>query len=185
MPKREPLVAKRLLPNIGLPRLKWLKRDPESRELPNVAPPKRELDIRAPPKAELPNRDPPNKDAPLRAAKFDSALADEIAEFSPPLVEVAPNERIPDETPLEAKAPPRRPDGPANECQPVGLIAPPRAPALALELKPRACPLPAPAHCPKPRHRPSAITEFLLAPHANRAFADPKPPARAPIRLEP
>lgn len=162
-----------------------MKRDPESREPSNVAAPRRELDIPALPKAELPNRDPPNRDAPLRAAKFDSARADEIAEFSPPRVEVVPNERIPEETPPEAKAPPRRPDGPANECQPVGVIAALRALAFALDLKPRPCPLRTLADCPKPCHRPSVIAEWLLAPHANRAFGDPKPPARALIRLEP
>jgi hypothetical protein len=142
-------------------------------------PSKRELDIPALPNAELPNRAPPNAEAPLRAAKLDSARDDEIAEFNP-LVEVAPKERVPEETPLEAAAPPRAPDEPANECKPVDAGA--RPPALGPELKPRACVPPALPVPPKPCHRPSAIPALLLAPDAPNRVLDhpPKPRPYAP-----
>jgi hypothetical protein len=88
-PSEEPFVPRRLLPNIELPKLKWPNCEPENREAPNAEP-------------------------ALRAAKFDSARVDEIAEFIP-LAEVVPKERVPEERPLEAVAPLCAVDAPANE----------------------------------------------------------------------
>lgn len=156
-----------------------MNREPEKREPPNVAPLKRGLDIPALPNDELPNRAPPKTEPLLRAAKLDSACDEEIAEFRP--LEGVRNERAPEENPLEAAAPVRTPDEPANARQPVDVFAP-RTPALAPELKPRPCVLPA----PKPCHWPSAIAILLLAPEApNLAFDDLKPPPRPPAQPEP
>lgn len=167
---REGFVSKRLPPNIEMPRLKWLKREAENREPPNVVPPKRELGIPAPLKAELPNRDPPNTE-PLRAAKFDSARDGEIAEFSPPLVQGAPNERVPDKNPSETEVPPRAAEVPPNERQPVEVIAELRAPPLIAEPNPRPEPLVDPAERPDDCPQVAAMAEMLLLPDGpNRAF---------------
>ena len=143
----------------------------ENREPPNVVPPKRELGIPAPLKAELPNRDPPNTEPPLRAAKFDSARDGEIAEFSPPLVKGAPNERVSDENPRETEVPPRAAEVPPNERQPVEVIAELRAPPLIAEPNPRPEPLVDPAERPDDCPQAAAMAEMLLLPDGpNRAF---------------